>query len=252
MPIVQLDDGSAWDPEALIQRAPMDAASVETTAMRFIRALELGDGVNHPLTIASIVGAVLRGWGRRACGAAMTYDPELVIRVPLDAPLAVLARVLAHELAHLAADFDGIPRPHDERWIDHLAAAIWLGRRAIRRALAIAGWDAPALMRLFGEVPADMLLRRVAIVGEGVAIVRSALCSRRIYAPEHIPVNPNTRRWEHRILRAVRDGGAQRGFFGEGAWGLSDPVEGRTSVILIPPDALDHAEEHTIFAQSVA
>lgn len=228
----------------------MDAASVETTALRFIRALELGDGVNHPLTMASIVGAVLRGWGRRACGAAMTYDPELVIRVPLDAPLPVLARVLAHELAHLAADFDGVPRPHDERWIDHLAAAIWLGRRAIRRGLALAGWDAPALMRLFGEVPADMLLRRVAIVGEGVAIVRSALHPRRIYAPEHIPVNPSTRHWEHKILRAVSAGGVQLGLFGEGAWGINDPVEGRASVILLPPDALDRAEEHTIFRGS--
>lgn len=241
-----LDDRSAWG-DPFIQRHPLDAASVETTALRFIQALELGDGVNHPLTIASILGAVLRSWGRRACACAMIYDPDLLIRVPMHLSMAVLSYFLSHELGHFAADLDGVPRPHDERWIDDLAAAIWIGRRAIYRALGRVGWDAPALLRLFGEVPADVVIRRVAVVGGGAAMVQSISKARRVFAPEHIRVSPFVSPWEQRVHRLARAGATQPDLFGGGAWGVNDPVEGRTSVILLPPEALDCTHEREIF-----
>lgn len=188
--------------------------------------------------------ARLRAWGRRACSAVVSFEPELVLRVPLDAKLIVQARRIVHELGHIAADFDGVPRPHDEDWIDHVGAAVWLRRRGVRRALARWGWDGPRLLRAFGtEVPAEIIFRRVATVGGGLAILRSFEVSRRVFAPEHIRFREHARGWEKRWMRSAMYGGEQHGFEGEGAWPFRDELEGAGGLILIPPWALDTGEE---------
>lgn len=226
------------------QLARPDLPSAEGTADRFVSALDLDDApVLDPFALVAALDAVLRRWGRRACSAVVSFDPRLSLRVPLGASEVAQARRIAHELGHVAADFDGVPRPHDEDWIDHVGAAIWLRRRGVRRALGRWGWDGPRLLRAFGEVPAEVVFRRVAVVGGGVAILRSRGEPRRVFAPEHVRVRERAAAWEQRWMRAAQGGGEQHGLFGEGAWPIDDPLEGPAGVILVPPDALDSGEE---------
>lgn len=228
-----------------VQHARPDLISAETVADRFVSALELEDHlIIDPFAAAAVLDARLRAWGRRACSAVVSFEPELVLRVPLGAKLIIQAHRVAHELGHVAADFDGVPRPHDEDWIDHVAAAIWLRRRGVRRALERWGWDGPRLLRAFGpEVPAEITFRRVATVGGGLAILRSFEVSRRVFAPEHIRVHDRARGWEQRWMRTAMYGGEQHGFEGEGAWPFHDELEGRGGLILMPPWALETGEE---------
>lgn len=238
------DAEDLFELDDLAQHGRRDLPAAEATADRFVDALEMGDELLcDPMVMVRELDAALRRWGKRACRAMVSWEPCLSLRAPLGASEVRVKKDLMHEFAHVAADFDGIARPHDEDWIDEVAAAIWLRRRAIRRALRLWGWDGPRLLHAFGEVPAEVIFRRVAVIGGGVAILRSRAVPRRVFAAEHLRVHDRAPAWEQRWMRAALGGAEQPGFFHEGLWSIDDPLEGRAGLILFPPDALESREE---------
>lgn len=225
------------------QPGPLSLLDAEEVADRFVSALELDvDRINDPLVIVAQTRARLTSWGRRACRATVTWEPCLTLRAPLGAPEPRLKKNLIHEFGHVAAEFAGIERPHDEDWIDEVGAAIWLRRKAVQRALRLWGWDGERLLRAFGVVPGEVVFRRVAHVGGGVAFYRSRVAPRRVFAPEHIEIPPRAAGWERRWMEVALRGGHIPTLWRDGAWSIDDPLEGRAGVILLSPTWLDSAD----------
>lgn len=144
----------------------LDPDGVATNLLRRAR-LDLGEVL--PLrAVASALGFVLVVVrSKSVCGAApagiVVYDGTI--------------RTLAHELAHHACVYAGLPPPHDERFVAAVGACLTVPAAAFRRALRRDS-ATPGLALAFAVRETCVALRIGEVTGAPIAIVTPT----RIYA----------------------------------------------------------------------
>ena len=224
------------------ERPLMPFEEIEGAALAVLRAVELDHRATvHPTLLASVLALRIRSHAPSGCVGF--FDPiRRVIRVSHHGEEPNRMAGVGHEIGHYAGELVGWPRPHNEADVDELAARLWIRGRAARTAVAIAGWNARGLLRVFGDqIPAAVVFRRVAVEAGACIVVRSR-GRRRVFHPEGWAWSPDAPAWERRWFRAVLNGGVQPNLFGGEVSAFDDPAGGRGAAIILPGDALDAIE----------
>ena len=209
----------------------MSDAEHEGTAQHLLCAAGVDPNVRMtPRELARLLGAVLSPTAPKGlCG--MLEGHPLRIRYHDRGHPAQVNFSIAHELAHLAAEFADMPRPHDERDIDRIAEALLVPRQHMLRAIYAFGWDAERLCATFSDVAPRVVFARAARVAEGIAVVRVG-ASRVVIADEGAVVDV-TPALEERLVRLVRAHGRPTWDpSGVSAWPFVD-VTHRAGVVLL-------------------
>lgn len=216
--------------------APREPHEIRGAALSILRWLGLDTrSVAHPLDIAWKLGRRPEAYAPRGCHGALVGS---TVHVGAAGPEPKIFGVLAHELAHIVADIFGWPRPHREDEISALAAAMWITPRGIRRAVETVGYAPRELIRLFGSVPASVVLQQLAIERDAIVIARIQ-GRRRVYHPAHSVVPAEATRWEVEHLRAARYGAQEPFLFGGEISSFPDPAGGEGCAIVWPLEATD-------------
>ncbi|MBI5514805.1 MAG: ImmA/IrrE family metallo-endopeptidase [Deltaproteobacteria bacterium] len=216
----------------------MSDAEREGIARHLLVAARLDAPDRVPLdAVARTLGVDLAPGAPPGCAGTFEGNP-LRIRYNDRGHPAQVAAVLAHELAHLAAEVAGVARPHDEEDIDGIAAALRMPRAAVLRAIRTVGWNAERLGGAFPDVEPSAVFARAARVAEGVAVFRAG-AGRTIVADERLEAPP-VRACERRLVAAVRATGRPAvDPSGLGAWPFVDPGD-RGGIVVLGPSLAWH------------
>lgn len=174
---------------------PLDSEDIDGIARNLLREAR----VDHapPLVIAHRLGLQLSTSVASGCRGQTAGN---IVRISRRRGESAMAWQLSHELAHVACDLCGIDRPHHERSVDAIAAAIVAPRREVRRAIHSHGIDLARVANDLGVTQTIAALRFGEVFDEPLAVmISSARIARR--GPPTLPPDDTVR-------RIVTEGGA--------------------------------------------
>lgn len=229
----------------------LDPTDTEGAALQCLRMIDRHDKpINHPAVVSHAFGIDADEGtipGMKAC-------VDIAKRVVRVARVVEFLRWwhLAHELGHFIGDMLGWPRPHDEAAIDDLAARLWIRRSAVLRAVGIVGWNPAALAGFFGQVPASVVFRRVAVEAQGYAIGRDGMGRRFAYGPDGRRMPQAATAWERNHLRIAMSGASEpflRGTRRGGEVGpFDDDATGRRGAVILYPEEPEFLRPAPLFS----